>query len=251
MPRMKVTTRWLSFASAEAEDKAKQDMREITELASKIANTIDNGERPHHGLIAKFHSLRTAARIRSIMGVNTADEARVMTVRHVLATPKCQETLRILSNMGPDERVAIVSHFTSVLDAYARVLTSRKISHVEYKGTLSSSVKKTVLNVFLDDSTDVNVLLLSADAAGVGLNLRGEHMIMLDAGFSYLDDEQVFCRFRRLNQGDTTIDVNVLRMNHGIDKYLFKRQRDKLKLAKQFSLDVDPIQKVLEEVFEE
>jgi SWI/SNF-related matrix-associated actin-dependent regulator of chromatin subfamily A3 len=82
-----------------------------------------------------------------------------------------KEILRIQRDL-PDDKIIVVSQFTSFLSIIQPLLVEQKISFVRLDGSMSHMVRTDVVNTFqMKTPTAPKLLLLSLKAGGVGLNL--------------------------------------------------------------------------------
>jgi DNA repair protein RAD5 len=82
-----------------------------------------------------------------------------------------KEILRIQRDL-PDDKVIVVSQFTSFLSIIQPLLLKQKISFVRLDGSMSHMDRTDVVNTFQKRTpTSPKLLLLSLKAGGVGLNL--------------------------------------------------------------------------------
>ena len=87
-----------------------------------------------------------------------------------------------------DDKVVIVSNFTSVLDLVQCLCRERRWSTLRIDGSVSSDKRMKIVKHFNDANSMAFVMLLSAKAGGVGLNLIGANRLvclLLSTLFSY------------------------------------------------------------------
>ncbi|CAA89964.2 ATP-dependent chromatin remodeller/ubiquitin-protein ligase E3 Rad8 [Schizosaccharomyces pombe] len=108
--------------------------------------------------------------------------------------------LRQLTHSSEPEKVVIFSQFTTFLDIIADVLESEKMGYARFDGTMSQQMRSTALETFRNDP-DVNVLIISLKAGGVGLNLTcANHVFIMDPWWSWSVEAQAIDRIHRLGQ---------------------------------------------------
>ena len=90
----------------------------------------------------------------------------------------CEELL----DEHPEDKIIIVSQWTSMLGLVAACLDERSIEHCTISGDVMLDKRNEIVDRFNSDtSMDVRVMLLSLTAGGVGLNLVGANrMFLLD-----------------------------------------------------------------------
>ena len=111
------------------------------------------------------------------------------------------EMIRIRST-NADDKIIVVSQFTSFLSVIQPVLADQGFSCVRLDGTMSHHARADVVRVFQEKTTgSPNVLLLSLKAGGVGLNLTAaNHLLLLDPAWNPAAEWQCFDRIHRLGQ---------------------------------------------------
>jgi hypothetical protein len=254
-PVIEYHNNWLDYLSVEALNEAKADVDELQKIAARIQSFIERGEDPSH-LRRQYNLVKTYARIRSIISSPSTEILDSLDPAEYVHMPKIIETIRLLLTVVLEgERVAIVSRFTSVLRFVMKVMDEvfdgDIIDYVYYHGGMSRTQRDAVVKDFKDDTTASRAIFLSADAAGVGLNLVGEHMIVIDGGFSFAKDEQVVCRFRRMGQQGKTVHVWFLRMSVGVEKDMWISQHNKLIRSMAVNHDNTCAREVLRDVFDD
>lgn len=96
-----------------------------------------------------------------------------------------------------DNKIIIVSYYTSTLDLVEQYLNSLKIRFTCLTGKLSAKERDSNVKKFLDTrpGSNCHVFLLGAKAGGAGLNLvECQRMVMMDADWNPGNDKQVVCR---------------------------------------------------------
>lgn len=112
-----------------------------------------------------------------------------------------REILRIRRDL-PDDKIIVVSQFTSFLSMIQPLLDERKLSYVRLDGTMSHMDRADVVSDFQKKTADSpKLLLLSLKAGGVGLNLTAaNHMLLLDPAWNPAAEWQCFDRVHRIGQ---------------------------------------------------
>lgn len=112
-----------------------------------------------------------------------------------------KEILRIRRNL-PEDKIIVVSQFTSFLSIIQLLLVEQNISYVWLDGTMSHMVRTEVVTNFQKRTPNSpTLLLLSLKAGGVGPNLTAaNHMLLLDPAWNPATEWQCFDRVHRLGQ---------------------------------------------------
>lgn len=107
-----------------------------------------------------------------------------------------------ISKEHPDDKMIIVSQWTSILSIVARNLQKRQIVFCEIKGEIMLFKRNEIVEEFnKQENTDVRVMLLSLTAGGVGLNLIGANrMFLLDIHWNPALEQQCADRIYRVGQ---------------------------------------------------
>lgn len=102
----------------------------------------------------------------------------------------------------PDDKVMVVSQWTSALELCANYLDEKRFSYVRYEGSMNRTAREHAVRAFMDTTPEnVRVMLMSLKAGGVGLNLvRANWVISLDFAWSEAVEAQAFDRTHRLGQ---------------------------------------------------
>ncbi|KIY70851.1 hypothetical protein CYLTODRAFT_419390 [Cylindrobasidium torrendii FP15055 ss-10] len=138
--------------------------------------------------------------------------------------------LHKLFDEKPDEKIIILSQWTSCLDLVSEYLTDKNITHVKYQGDMSTQHRETAVRVFMSRDKE-RVMLLSLKCGGVGLNLtRANNVISLDLGWSQAVEAQAFDRVYRLGQ-DRPVVVERLVIRQTVEDRILALQERKQNLA--------------------
>lgn len=146
--------------------------------------------------------------------------------------------LRMLDNLlhtlrtTTDEKVVLVSNYTSTLDLLSQLLTSVGCSFSRMDGSTPSSKRQGIIDDFNRSSADhCFAFLLSAKTGGVGINLVGaSRLVLFDVDWNPATDLQAMARIHRDGQKRSCFIYRFL-MAGGIDEKIFQRQVVKLNLA--------------------
>lgn len=105
-------------------------------------------------------------------------------------------------------RVLVFSQSTKMLDIIQNVLSKFCIARID--GTTKERDRQRFVDDFNDETTSLNVMLLSTKAAGVGLTLTGaDRVILYDPSWTPAEDSQAVDRCYRIGQ---TREVIVYRL---------------------------------------
>ncbi|KAH8825104.1 P-loop containing nucleoside triphosphate hydrolase protein [Flagelloscypha sp. PMI_526] len=130
-------------------------------------------------------------------------------------------------DQGTDEKVVIVSQYTSVLTVLETYCQKKKYSCIRLDGQ-SRGNRLDLVNRFNKES---NHLLLSTKAGGVGLNLiGGSRLILLDSSWNPADDMQAMARCHRDGQ-KRPVHIYRFLTAGAIDEKVYQRQVTKLGLS--------------------
>lgn len=135
------------------------------------------------------------------------------------------EELKRLRVEAPDDRVVILSQWTSFLDIVAQYLDENDFQYARYQGSMDSKARTAAVHEF--QKGDKPLMLMSLKCGGVGLNLtRGNRVISLDLAWTPAAEAQAFDRVHRLGQ---TKGVNVKRImiNNTIEQRMCELQEKK------------------------
>ncbi|KAI7862982.1 SNF2 family N-terminal domain-containing protein [Spinellus fusiger] len=109
--------------------------------------------------------------------------------------------LRLYEQEG--HRTVVFSQFTSFLDIIQVALAETNITYARLDGTQSQTHREKVLSEFSSENTsqNVNVLLISLRAGGVGINLTcASRVIIMDPWWNFAVESQAIDRVHRLGQ---------------------------------------------------
>lgn len=134
-----------------------------------------------------------------------------------------------------DDKLVIVSNFTSTLDIIATLLEGMGLPFLRLDGSTPASERQPLVNRFNKSSAKSHfAFLLSSKAGGVGLNLTGANrLVMFDNDWNPAVDSQSLARIHRDGQ---TKPVFVYRLitKGCIDEKILQRQVIKQDLANTF-----------------
>merc|ERR1712059_85131 len=124
--------------------------------------------------------------------------------------------------MGPDDKVVIVSQFTSFLSVLQPLLKENSFSFVRLDGGMSHFDRSEAVSMFQSSTKNSpKVMLLSLKAGGVGLNLTAaNHLMLLDPAWNPAAEWQCFDRIHRLGQQKTVYIYRFLVTNSVEEKMI-------------------------------
>ena len=156
-----------------------------------------------------------------------------------LSYPGSSAKLQVLDNLlhhlrtlSPDEKVVLVSNYTSTLDMLGTLLTSLSYPFLRLDGTTPASQRQSLVDRFnRTSSSNTFAFLLSAKSGGQGLNLIGaSRLVLFDADWNPATDAQAMARVHRDGQ-KRPVAIYRLILKGAMDEKIFQRQRMKMGLA--------------------
>ncbi|KAF1914667.1 SNF2 family N-terminal domain-containing protein [Ampelomyces quisqualis] len=157
---------------------------------------------------------------------------------HVLNSHACSTKLRLLDSLvhriytTTEEKIVIVSNYTTTLDMIERLLVSLSYTYSRLDGSTPSGKRQGLVEKFNKSSKATSfAFLLSAKSGGVGLNLIGASRIVLfDIDWNPATDLQAMARIHRDGQ---KLPVKIYRflVQGSIDEKIYQRQVMKMGLA--------------------
>ncbi|TRM55791.1 SNF2 family N-terminal domain-containing protein [Schizophyllum amplum] len=128
----------------------------------------------------------------------------------------------------PDEKVILVSQWTTALGLLSDYLSERNIAHVKYQGDMNRNARDAAVRSFMAKDK-AKVMLMSLKCGGVGLNLtRANNVISLDLGWSEAVEAQAFDRVHRLGQTRKVLVKRLVVDNTVEDRILSLQERKAL-----------------------
>ncbi|KAF2715593.1 hypothetical protein K504DRAFT_457746 [Pleomassaria siparia CBS 279.74] len=157
---------------------------------------------------------------------------------HVLSSHASSSKLRLLDSLvhkiytTTEEKIVIVSNYTTTLDMIERLLVSLSYSYLRLDGSIPSSKRQALVEKFnRTPKTTSFAFLLSAKSGGVGLNLIGASRIVLfDIDWNPATDLQAMARIHRDGQKNRCYIYRFL-VKGGLDEKIYQRQVMKMGLA--------------------
>lgn len=156
-----------------------------------------------------------------------------------LSYPGSSAKLQVLDNLlhylrtnCPDEKIVLVSNYTSTLDMLGNLLTSLSYPFLRLDGTTPASQRQSLVDRFnRTPSSNTFAFLLSAKSGGAGLNLIGaSRLVLFDADWNPATDAQAMARIHRDGQ-KRPVSIYRLILKGAMDEKIFQRQRMKMGLA--------------------
>ena len=130
-----------------------------------------------------------------------------------------------------DDRVVIVSNFTSALDVIGQICTSSKWPFLRLDGATSIKNRQKLVDVLSDKRVDTFCFLLSSRAGGCGLNLIGANrLVLFDPDWNPAVDKQAAARVWRDGQSKRCYIYRLLTTG-SIEEKVYQRQLSKEGLA--------------------
>ncbi|TKA26632.1 hypothetical protein B0A50_04740 [Salinomyces thailandicus] len=156
----------------------------------------------------------------------------------MLKSPGASGKLQVLDSLlhrirtTTEEKVVLVSNYTSTMDILANLLDSLSYSYLRLDGTTPANKRQDLVDRFNKSSpTDSFVFLLSAKAGGTGLNLIGaSRLILFDLDWNPATDLQAMARVHRDGQRRPCFIYRMVTQG-ALDEKIFQRQVSKTGLA--------------------
>ncbi|KZF24078.1 DNA repair and recombination protein RAD26 [Xylona heveae TC161] len=156
----------------------------------------------------------------------------------LLSSPAASGKLQVLDSFlytlhsKTQEKVVIVSNYTSTLDLIGMLLTSLSYSFVRLDGSTPSSKRQDIVDTFNRTPPSVCfAFLLSAKSGGAGLNLIGaSRLVLFDADWNPATDLQAMARIHRDGQ-KRPCRIYRLLTRGALDEKIYQRQLTKQGLA--------------------
>ena len=132
----------------------------------------------------------------------------------------------------PDDKMIVVSQWTSMLEVVGKNLENRDIEFCEVKGDIKLNIRNDIVEDFnKPDNKRIRVMLLSLMDAGEGLNLVGANrMFLLDIHWNPALEQQCADRIYRVGQ---TKEVTIYKFlcENTIEQRIIEVQGNKLTMA--------------------
>ncbi|KAI7282363.1 DNA repair protein [Hortaea werneckii] len=156
----------------------------------------------------------------------------------LLKSPGASGKLQVLDTLlhrirtTTEEKVVLVSNYTSTMDVLANLLSSLSYKYLRLDGSTPASKRQDLVDRFnRSPPTNSFVFLLSAKAGGTGLNLIGaSRLILFDLDWNPATDLQAMARVHRDGQKRPCFIYRMLTQG-ALDEKIFQRQVSKTGLA--------------------
>lgn len=156
--------------------------------------------------------------------------------RHL--TPSASGKIRVLDQLlhvlhtTTDEKVLLISNYTSTLDLLSILLSSLSLPYLRLDGSTQTSKRQSLVDTFNHSPPTICfAFLLSAKAGGVGLNLVGaSRLILFDVDWNPATDLQAMARIHRDGQTRHTRIYRFL-LKGALEEKIWQRQVTKIGLA--------------------
>ncbi|XP_063155563.1 DNA repair and recombination protein RAD54B [Candoia aspera] len=141
------------------------------------------------------------------------------------------QMLVAIRELGPSERVVVVSHYTQTLNILQEVCKRCGYSYTRLDGSTPVSQRQQIVDSFNSKFCPAFIFLLSSKAGGVGLNLVGaSHLILYDIDWNPATDVQAMARVWRDGQRHT-VHIYRLLTTGTIEEKIYQRQISKQGLS--------------------
>ncbi|XP_050519946.1 DNA repair and recombination protein RAD54B-like isoform X2 [Daktulosphaira vitifoliae] len=129
------------------------------------------------------------------------------------------------------EKTVLVSYYTQTLDIFVKLCSLRNYKYLRLDGSTLTSQRTDIVKQFNNASSDYTILLLSAKAGGVGLNLIGaSRLVLYDSDWNPASDQQAMARIWRDGQ-KKNVHIYRLLTCGTIEEKIFQRQISKTGLS--------------------
>lgn len=155
-----------------------------------------------------------------------------------VSSPGVSAKVRVLDSIlhhirtSTEEKVVIISNYTTTLDIIERLLTANSYSFLRLDGSTQSAKRQSLVDRFnKTPASSCFAFLLSAKSGGVGLNLIGaSRLILFDLDWNPATDLQAMARIHRDGQ-QRACHIYRLLVKGALDEKIYQRQITKQGLA--------------------
>lgn len=142
------------------------------------------------------------------------------------------DTLLQEIHRNTDEKVVVVSNYTSTLNLIEQLLSSSGLTYLRLDGSVAAKKRQGLVDQFnRNKSSQSFAFLLSAKAGGVGLNLIGaSRLVLFDVDWNPATDDQAIARIHRQGQQKHCKIYRFL-IKGGLEEKIWQRQAVKRALA--------------------
>ncbi|XP_078039953.1 DNA repair and recombination protein RAD54B isoform X2 [Augochlora pura] len=129
------------------------------------------------------------------------------------------------------EKLVLISYYTQTLDLLETICNNENLQFLRLDGSTASSSRLKIIQQFNSGNDEHKVLLLSAKAGGVGLNLPGaSRLVLFDSDWNPASDSQAMARIWREGQKKNVFILRLLTTGT-IEEKIFQRQVSKASLS--------------------
>ncbi|KAJ2672124.1 hypothetical protein IWW42_003029 [Coemansia sp. RSA 1085] len=177
----------------------------------------------------------TSTKIRALMSDIAKIRKRAWITDHVFGVDQnhpdvVRRRAELMSSPNLREKCVVFSQWTSMLDLIEPLLREQKVRFARLDGAMSRPRRESNLRRFERDP-DVEILLLSLRAGGVGLNLaHASHVFLMDAFWNPSVENQAIDRIHRLGQKNP-ITVTRYFIRNSIEEKIMQLQIRKARIA--------------------
>ncbi|KAF8245370.1 hypothetical protein K440DRAFT_409395 [Wilcoxina mikolae CBS 423.85] len=183
------------------------------------------------GLLTSEQGKEQSDNVQALLsGVNP----RLLASKSASSSGKLRVLERLLGILSAhtDEKIVIVSNYTSTLDVLQNLLISRGLSWLRLDGSTPTDKRQSLVDKFNRvDSEAAFAFLLSAKSGGAGINLIGaSRLVLFDLDWNPATDAQAMARIHRDGQKRPVMIYRMLTTGC-FDEKIFQRQITKQGLA--------------------
>uniref|UniRef100_A0A0K0F5U3 Transcription termination factor 2 (inferred by orthology to a human protein) n=1 Tax=Strongyloides venezuelensis TaxID=75913 RepID=A0A0K0F5U3_STRVS len=136
--------------------------------------------------------------------------------------------------METNDKIIIISQWTSMFNLIQQHLMARDISYVAITGEVSQEDRQSAQSAINSANSGIRVMFLSLKAGGVGLNLIGaNHIFMLDLHWNPFNEDQACDRIYRIGQ-TKEVFIHKFVCKNTVEKRVMELQDKKRELSKEF-----------------
>lgn len=170
----------------------------------------------------------------SLSTLNEMLPSHISKMYHNTASSKIRllDTLLQQIRKSTDEKVVLVSNYTSTLNLMGDLLESTGLKYLRLDGAVPAKQRQGLVDQFnRAKSSQVFAFLLSAKAGGVGIDLTGaSRLVLFDVDWNPATDDQAIARIHRQGQKRATHIYRFL-IKGGLEERIWQRQVVKRGLA--------------------